>query len=58
MSIISHQPAHQANMAAIADLVLQRLLDEQQDAELPPRVEPPPRYFCHRRSQPPPTQGT
>jgi hypothetical protein len=34
------QPAHQANMATIADFVLQRLLDEQ-GAELPPRAEPP-----------------
>jgi hypothetical protein len=40
-------PAHQANMATIADLVLQRLLDEQ-GAELPPHIEPPP------PSKPPP----
>jgi hypothetical protein len=38
---VCHQPpAHQANMATIADLVLQCLLDEQ-GAELPPRAEPP-----------------
>jgi hypothetical protein len=38
--VCHQQPAHQANMATVADLVLQRLLDEQ-GAELPPRAEPP-----------------
>jgi hypothetical protein len=45
---ICHQPpAHQANMATIADIVLQRLLDKQ-GAEPPPRLKPPP------SSKPPP----
>ena len=35
------QPPHQANIANIADLVVQRLLDDQ-GAELPPPVEQPP----------------
>jgi hypothetical protein len=38
--VCHQQPAHQANMATIADLVLQRLLDEQ-GAELPARAETP-----------------
>jgi hypothetical protein len=38
--VCHQQPAHQANMATIADLALQRLLDEQ-GAKLPPRAEPP-----------------
>jgi hypothetical protein len=38
---VCHQPpAHQANMATIADLVIKRLLDEQ-GAELPTRAEQP-----------------
>jgi hypothetical protein len=46
---VCHQPpAHKANMATIADLVLQQRLLDEQGAELPPRVEPPP------RSEPPP----
>jgi hypothetical protein len=40
--VYHQQPPHQANVATLADLVLQRLLDEQQPVEQPSRVEPSP----------------
>jgi hypothetical protein len=40
--VYHQQPPHQANLATITDLVLQRLLDEQQPVEPPSRSEPPP----------------
>jgi hypothetical protein len=44
--IYHQQPAHQANIASIADLVVQRLLDEQ-GLELPPTLEQPPPIDPH-----------
>jgi hypothetical protein len=43
--VYHHQPPHHANLATIADLVLQRILEEQGPpprVEQAPRVEPPP----------------